>query len=260
MVDKSRFMKSATGTVDVAKEQLPASPPIGESDLDDPFSAWDDDDAGARKPTHPSQVTSSTTAKTRIGKKLAAAAAAAEPPPVDAPPPSSALAAGTSTRTAPGGMVPSRSPSGSAPVPNVPRPASARPGERAAFPATEPITQPAVKLFDPVSMSDIVLSRTRTIDDPLTTRLLAEISRTDMTRDREAARARPGLSLLPTAGGIERAREGAVHELAELIVTDPEAPPPVDDRPLGSDDELRARRRTPHRMMGLPKDEPFRKK
>jgi hypothetical protein len=109
-------------------------------------------------------------------------------------------------------------------------------------------------------MSDIVLSRARTIDDPLTTRLLAEISRTDMTRDREAARARSGLTFLPTAGIVERARDGAARELADLVVTDPEAPKPVDDGQLGSDDELRARRRTTHRMMSRPKDEPFRKK
>lgn len=256
MVDRSRFMKSAAGTVDVAKEQRPALSAIDDHDLDEAFSAWDDDDAGAKKPTHPSQVsevTSSTTAKTRVGKRPVPAAAAMA---TDAPP-SSALADGTSTRTAPSGVGSIRAPSGSAPAPNVAQPHSA---EREAVPASGPITEPAVKLFDPVSMSDIVLSRARTIDDPLTTRLLAEISRTDLTREREAGRARSGLSFLPTAGIIDRAREGAERELEDLIVTDPESSKPDDNRQVGSDDELRARRRTTRRMMSRPKDEPFRKK
>ncbi|HWO24418.1 MAG TPA: hypothetical protein VNO30_36990 [Kofleriaceae bacterium] len=44
-------------------------------------------------------------------------------------------------------------------------------------PKTGPV--PADALVDPVAMRDIVLSRARTVDDPLTTRVLAEIARSD---------------------------------------------------------------------------------
>src|SRR5262249_55746953 len=40
-------------------------------------------------------------------------------------------------------------------------------------------------LVDPVAMHDIVLARARTLDDPLTTRVLAESSREDAVTDHE---------------------------------------------------------------------------
>ena len=104
-------------------------------------------------------------------------------------------------------------------------------------------------------MHDIVLSRARTIDDPLTTRLLAEIARTDAMNDR-----RSGLMFLPTAGIVGRARDVVGADLADLIVTDPESSHTDDNHPVGPEDELRARRRATRRLMGRPKDEPFRKK
>lgn len=231
LIDKARFAKAVNSAAEASHE--PRIGGLSLDELDDAFSAWDENDAGARKPTH-AQLTqaSSLTAETRVGRKPLAA----RTPP---PPPSEAAPADDSTDDPPTLE--------RCPTPNEPRHRSR--------PASIPPSDPALKLFDPVSMHDIVLARARTIDDPLTTRLLAEIARTDAMDDR-----RSGLMFLPTAGIVDRAREVVGGDLADLIVTDPESSLPDGNRPLGPEDELRARRRATRRLMGGPKDEPFRKK
>ena len=238
LIDKARFAKAVPGTVEVAQQQRPEQLLLDEHDLDDAFSAWDENDAGARKPMHPSQLAqaSSAMAKTRVGRKPLAAG----PPPSEPAPPSG------------------RAPDG-APPPRDPHPLPARAADPASGPAFDPPSDPALKLVDPVSMHDIVLSRARTIDDPLTTRLLAEIARSDAMGDR-SQHARSGLVLLPTAGIVDRKRERIAAELADLIVTDPETSQTDDNCAVGPEDELRVRRRMTRRLADRPKDEPFRKK
>ena len=96
---------------------------VDDRELDDPFSAWDDDDALARKPELRTeapplaQATSSSLAQTRIERKPAI--------------------------------------------------------------GTAPSVKVGDALVDPVAMRDIVISRARTLDDPLTTRVLAEIARSE---------------------------------------------------------------------------------
>lgn len=186
--------------------------PVDARDLDDTFSAWDIDDALARKPGQRAKLaeaTASTVAKTRIARKPLLPSDAAEGTPMHERPAIIAALA------------------------SIPSPA----------PEPEPEPDPSIKLVDPVSMNDIVLSRARTIDDPLTTRLLAEISRTDLMNEREV-HLRPTRDLTPSAPAV------AGRESAELGA----ARSPI------LEDELRARVRTTRRQVVRPKDEPFRKK
>jgi hypothetical protein len=83
---------------------------------------------------------------------------------------------------------------------------------------------PLDALVDPVAMRDIVISRARTLHDPLTTRVLAEVARKDVN-----------------------------GELA-----DPSAAEPARGRDT-RDEISMTRRRTQHRPP-LARDEPFRKK
>ncbi|HWU87583.1 MAG TPA: hypothetical protein VN253_09935 [Kofleriaceae bacterium] len=137
MIDRSRLTRTAQGTIETSPPRPATRLPVDDHELDDAFSAWDEDDDGARQSAPAArlaQATGSTAAKTIIGHKPLA-----EPPP-------SRLA--------------------------------------------RPPSDPGIRLVDPVSMHDIVLSRARTIDDPLTTQLLAEISRSDLMNER-ASRERP---------------------------------------------------------------------
>lgn len=107
---------------------------VDDRELDDAFSAWDEDDALARKPERRSEApqlahaTSSALAPTRVERKPAAVGPAAVGP------------------VSPAKVIDA--------------------------------------LVDPVAMRDIVISRARTLDDPLTTRVLAEIARSEALSDR----------------------------------------------------------------------------
>jgi hypothetical protein len=120
--------------------QRPAA--VDDHELDDAFSAWDDDDAGAHRPPPSVRLARAaiSSAQTRIERR---GAVGPTPPaqPAHATPP--ALADGSSHRSTP----------------------------------------LADALLDPVAMRDIVISRVRTLDDPLTTRVLAEIARRTTRND-----------------------------------------------------------------------------
>lgn len=111
-----------------AIRSIPSAPAVDDRELDDPFSAWDDDDAGAHRPAQTS------VAPTRIERKPAKALAASPADAVSTPP---VLAEGSTRR---------------------------------ATPLVDP-------LVDPVAMRDIVIARAQTLEDPLTSRVLAEIAR-----------------------------------------------------------------------------------
>ncbi len=125
--------------------QRPAA--VGDHALDDPFSAWDDDDAGAQRPSPHARLATPVTsalAQTRIERRGAGAPAL------------------------PAQRAPTM-PDGTPPV--VTGGSTSRP------------TPLADSLLDPIAMRDIVISRVRTLDDPLTTGVLAEIARSAVTRD-----------------------------------------------------------------------------
>jgi hypothetical protein len=139
---------------------------VDDRELDDAFSAWDEDDAGARKPGPAQMAAASSTARTRVERKagpVSLAAAAAQPAATAAQP---AAAAAQPAATA------AQLAAGSPGAPSRPAP------DRA--------------LVDPVAMRDIVISRARTVDDPLTTRVLAEIARTEATHDETNKRGQRG--------------------------------------------------------------------
>ena len=126
-----------------ASRAAPPAHPVDDRELDDPFSAWDDDDAGAHRPTPAPQPAA---VQTRNERKVAVKAAAIR------------------------GRGPGPASSTSAP------PVLAEGSSRQPAPPDEP-------LVDPVAMRDIVISRARTLDDPLTTRVLAELARKKTSSD-----------------------------------------------------------------------------
>jgi hypothetical protein len=196
---------SKRATADKAKVPQPQpqpQPPLAtdERELDDAFSAWDDDDAGARKPAHPvlAQSTASS-ARTRLERKPA--------PLADA-------------------------------------------------------------LVDPVAMRDIVISRARTLDDPLTTRVLAEIARTvaqnepartapltPRTRTRDAVVRMAPPKFLAAIG--TRAGERPPARSPDMIADEPKQPPSP-HTPEDADELATPPRRTTRRS--ISREEPFRKK
>jgi hypothetical protein len=156
---------------------------IDDRELDDPFSAWDEDDALAQKPPHLIPETQTSSAHTRIERRNA----------VSVPTPKRELPA-----------QPSKIADGSA----------------------RRMTPLADALLDPVAGRDIVISRARTLDDPLTTRVLAEIARGE-------------------------ARSAAASDDAPTIERMPAHSPTRDDIAI-------SRRRTSRRA--VLREEPFRKK
>jgi hypothetical protein len=157
-----------------------------DSELDEAFSAWDDDDALARRPALPSAArgTPSMLAETRVGRRPAGSAAPA---------------------TDPGG------------------------GDRRA----PPLAELAARLIDPVSAHDIVLSRARTIDDPLTTRVLAEIARADAMSERAGPAVAPAAAPIdPAAPAQQPAPPAAAVPIAIGRRTTRRSVPHVRDEPL----------------------------
>jgi hypothetical protein len=167
---------------------------LDDGELDDAFSAWDEDDALARKPDPASEVprlaqaTSSSLAQTRVERKPAV--------------------------------------------------------------GTSPSVKMADALVDPVAMRDIVISRARTLDDPLTTRVLAEIARSEAPGERatvpQRARARIRTvriaPFLPVAG-----------TRPPVLSTTP-AKPDTDDADDADDDVTATpRRRTTRRSIRMEK-------
>jgi hypothetical protein len=185
-----RHSKRAALEKQRASSAIQRSYVVDDRELDDPFSAWDDDDAGAHKPSL-AHAASSVSARTRVERKPAAEVAPAE----RAPEPPPVLASGSARRTI-----------------------------------------PLDALVDPVAMRDIVISRARTLDDPLTTRVLAEIARNDangeVTPPRGEDRATHAPSVLATE--LRRARD--------------------------TRDEISLSRRRTHRRPPLVQEEPPRKK
>jgi hypothetical protein len=189
-----------------AAAEKPKQPPeqqpsvaIDDRELDDPFSAWDDDDAGAHKPVHPVLAESTaSSARTRLERKPA--------PLADA-------------------------------------------------------------LVDPVAMRDIVISRVRTLDDPLTTRVLAEIARTEAMND--PARTAPLTPRTRTRDAVKmaspkflaaigtRAGEHPPARPPDMIADEPKQPPSP-HTPEDADELATPRRRTTRRS--ISREEPFRKK
>lgn len=181
------------------QQQQPSSFAPDDRELDDPFSAWDDDDAGAHKPAHPvlAQSTASS-ARTRLERKPA--------PLADA-------------------------------------------------------------LADPVAMRDIVISRVRTLDDPLTTGVLAEIARTEAMND--PARTAPLTPRTRTRDAVRmatpkflaaigtRAGERPPARPPDMIADEPKRPPSA-PTPEDADELATPRRRTTRRS--ISREEPFRKK
>ena len=101
-------------------------------------------------------------------------------------------------------------------------------------------------LVDPVARHDIVLSRARTLDDPLTTRVLAEITRNDVVADR-AERA-PAPQRAATRTTAEKRAPALSGERTAASSPDTEV---HDQRPVLG-------RRTTRRS--IARDEPSRKK
>jgi len=202
------------------KPVVRADPPahaVDDRELDDPFSAWDDDDAGAHRPSRAAQLAAA--AQTRLERKPASQADAAP-------------------------------------------------------------------LIDPVAMQGIVISRARTLDDPLTTRVLAEVARTEprssasiataaaraVTReiapaDPEAheepapSRRRPTMRLAPSKLPAERRSESRTSEHSsdtpDARATEATSPEARDTRPTRK--EIPGMNR---QGAGRPiaRDEPFRKR
>lgn len=181
---------------------------VDDRELDDSFSAWDDDDAGAHRPVHPApaQLASSSStslAQTRIERKP--------------------LAVGTG-----------------------------------------PSRRMADALVDPVAMRDIVISRARTLDDPLTTRVLAEIARGEESEREGESEPMPApqrtrtVKLGPsrTANAISHASTiaiAAAHATtAVMALPDASLPPDTEE----ADPEPRRR----NTRRGIPREEPARKK
>lgn len=171
---------------------------IDDRELDDEFSAWDDDDAGAQKPAHMRQETRATVAQTRVEKR------------------------GNT------GLTPS--------VQRTLTPKFADGSSRRATPLSD-------ALLDPVAMRDIVISRARTLDDPLTTRVLAEIARGEAKNDRG----------LPANGAPRVPASGSAPARSPDMAA--AASPRTSSR--NTRDDI-SRRRTGRRA--IARDEPFRKK
>jgi hypothetical protein len=188
-----RHSKRAAAEKAKAQQQPQLQQPsyaVDQRELDDAFSAWDDDDAGAHKPAQPvlAQATASS-ARTRLERKPA--------PLADA-------------------------------------------------------------LVDPVAMRDIVISRARTLDDPLTTRVLAEIARTEAQND--LARTAP---LTPRTRTRDAVVKIAPPKFLPAIGTRAGERPPgmrADEpkQPDDADELATPRRRTTRRS--ISREEPFRKK
>ncbi len=178
---------------------------IDDRELDDEFSAWDEDDAGALKPAHLRPETRATVAQTRIerrgGTGVTSAAKRALPPPV--------IADGSSRR---------------------------------ATPLSD-------ALLDPVAMRDIVIARARTLDDPMTTRVLAEIARAEAKSDRPSQRAQR-VSATDDAAVIAPSR--VATRSADMIAASRTSSRSTRDEIAVS------RRRTARRS--IAREEPFRKK
>lgn len=178
---------------------------IDDRELDDPFSAWDDDDAGAQKPTPFSRTQTTTTSvqQTRVERRGATAL----------------------TPSAKGALVPP--------------PVIADGSSRRATPLSD-------ALLDPVAMRDIVISRARTLDDPLTTRVLAEIARGEATNNRPVPHSHDDAAASAPARRAARS--------PDMIPTEPSDAFSGDTR----HDISMPRRRTARRA--IVRDEPFRKK
>jgi hypothetical protein len=186
-----RHSKRAAADKHKASSPIQRSHAVDDRELDDPFSAWDDDDAGAQKLTH-AHASGSSMTRTRIDRKPAAGMAPARPIP-EAPP---IIADGSSRR------------------------------------ATL-----LDALVDPVAMRDIVISRARTLDDPLTTRVLAEVARKDALDEIALPRAQTRTTASapdPSVAGSPRTRD--------------------------TRDEISMARRRTQRRPAVARDDPFRKK
>jgi hypothetical protein len=192
-----------------ASDSIQRSYVIDDRELDDPFSAWDDDDAGAQKPEplHHTQTTTTSVAQTRVERRGAVALT---------PSPKRALA---------------------------PPPVIADGSSRRATPLSD-------ALLDPVAMRDIVISRARTLDDPMTTRVLAEIARGEAMNNRPTYSQRAPAP--DDAATIAPARRAA--RSPDTITTESPDQPSRNTR----DDISMPRRRTARRA--IARDEPFRKK
>jgi hypothetical protein len=168
-----------------ASRAAPPAIPVDDRELDDAFSAWDDDDAGAHQPSPaPLPVMA---AQTRIERKVAAKAA-----------------------------IPDPGPASSASVP----PVFAKGSSRRPAPLDEP-------LVDPVAMQDIVISRARTLHDPLTTRVLAELARKKTSSDAAIV-----LPTAPEAANAPRATPAEARSGTRTATKSPDppteqAPPPA---------------------------------
>ncbi len=148
--DRHSKRTAAGDQAKAASIQPPAA--VDDHELDDAFSAWDDDDAGAHQPPPAVRLArvAISSAQTRVERPGAVGPTPPAQPaqPARATPPT--LADGSSHRPTP----------------------------------------LADALLDPVAMRDIVISRVRTLDDPLTTRVLAEIARRTTRDDIAVARRR----------------------------------------------------------------------
>jgi hypothetical protein len=163
---------------------------VDDRELDDPFSAWDDDDAGARKPAPAAQR----------------AHAAAAP--------------GAPTRL-----------------------------ERKPAAGVDPFSKTVPVLVDPVAMRDIVLSRVRTLDEPRTARVLAQIARAPTPGELE-----PATSTRPTEQMPPSKLPPALVEARR----DPPGPRDARDTRATRQELPRLGRRGSRRP--IARDEPFRKK
>jgi hypothetical protein len=135
---------------------------VDERELDDPFSAWDADDAGAQPPDPSSQraqTTSSLLDQTRNERRAAVA-----------PPAASSLFSPTTPRTL---TPPSYLAAGSSQRPT-------------------PLGDSHV---DPDAARGVAISRVRTLDDPFTTQLLAEIARNEAARTSDKDPPTPDIAL-----------------------------------------------------------------
>lgn len=136
---------------------------VDERELDDPFSAWDDDDAGAQQRDPSAQAAQATCSplidQTRNERR-----------PQTAPLSPSALLS-----------------------PNTPR--TLTPPTYLATGSSHRPTPLGDAHVDPDAARSVVISRVRTLDDPFTTQLLAEIARNEAARSSDQDPPNPDIAL-----------------------------------------------------------------
>jgi hypothetical protein len=137
-----------------------------------------------------------------------------------------------------------------------------RPAAAASAPATQAARPPVAaqgsspQIVDPVARHDIVISRARTLHDPLTTGLLAEIARMEAANDRGS---RPSHTQRARTYGnavkisLPKSEDRTAGRPPDMLPTEPPEPTSRESR-----DAIAAARRTTRRVVA--RDEPFRKK